>query len=96
MVSVARRLLGPLIVLGLILALAGCGSDDDKDGGVSIPDEALQRVVRQTIGKFEGPITAADLEGITSLTTSSLGTPWTLPDWSMPPISPRWSSTTPR
>ncbi|MCY4484861.1 MAG: leucine-rich repeat domain-containing protein [Spirochaetaceae bacterium] len=74
MVSAARRLLGPLVVLGLTLGLAGCGSDDDKDGGVNIPDDALERVVRQAIGKFEGPITAADLEGITSLTTSSLGT----------------------
>lgn len=73
MVSTARRFLGPLVVLGLTLGLAGCGSDDDKESGVNIPDEALQRVVRQTIGKFEGSITAADLEGITSLTTSSLG-----------------------
>ncbi len=72
MVSVARRLLGPFVVLGMTLALAGCGSDE-KDDGVSIPDEALERVVRQTIGKFEGAITAADLESITSLTTSSLG-----------------------
>ena len=74
MVSVARRLLGPFVVLVMTLALAGCGSDDDTDAGVSIPDEALERVVRQTIGKFEGPITAADLESITSLATSSLGT----------------------
>ncbi len=74
MVSVARRLLEPFVVLGLTLALAGCGSDDDKEAGVNIPDEALERVVRQTIGKFEGSITAADLESITSLTTSSLGT----------------------
>lgn len=73
MVAVARRLLGPFVVLVLPLALAGCGSDDDKDPGVSIPDKALERVVRQTIGKFEGAITAADLESITSLTTSSLG-----------------------
>ena len=73
MASAARRLLGWFAVLVLPLALAGCGSDE-KDGGVNIPDEALERVVRQTIGKFEGAITAADLESITSLTTSSLGT----------------------
>ena len=72
--SYASGLLGPLIVLVLPLTLAGCGSDAEQGAGVSIPDGALERVVRQTIGKFEGPITAADLESITSITTSSLGT----------------------
>ena len=72
--SMARRLLLPFVILVMTLALSGCGSDDDKEAGVSIPDESLERVVRQAIGKFEGPITAAELETITSLATSALGT----------------------
>ena len=41
---------------------------------MSIPDQALERIIRQALAKFEGPIYAADLETITSLASSALGT----------------------
>ena len=69
----ARRFLLLFVVLVMTLALSACGPGEEQDAGVIFPDQALERVVRQAIAKFEGPISVAELETITSLLTSSLG-----------------------
>ena len=70
----AGRCLLLFVGLAMILSLSACGPAEKKGKGVTFPDKALESIIRQEIDKYQGPIYASELETITSLITSSLGT----------------------